>query len=236
MPTRISRPVLLLALLASPGLMADGSATLVVDEDGIRSFHFALSRHYHVAPAVVARLHSRKIPHEHLPIVFLVANRASVSPGTVVELRLTGRSWMEIAAHFGLGVEIFHVHVTGVHGPPYGKAFGHFRRHGREDWGSIRLTDEEVVVLANLKFLSAYHGRPADDIIRLHREGRGFVALHGQARLKFHRGGHAPGGPRAEEKRRSALPKSGFPRGKRSGGAVPSGRARARGGARGGRK
>lgn len=180
-----------LAALATPVVPAaptDVSAGVAVGSDGIEGFHLAVSQHYRVKRETVAAVRARRIPDDHAPVVFFIAERARCSPEAVVELRLGGRSWMDIGLHFGLSADVFHVDVQGDHGPPYGRALGHFKHRHRNRWGAIRLSDDDVTCLVHLKFLSAHHGCPPEDVIRLHgsTEGKGpsIVALHGQLKAK----------------------------------------------------
>jgi hypothetical protein len=185
--------VLLCAALAARPLAADGvvAAGVAVDEHGVRDFHLSVRHHFGVDEATFVKVRGRKIPDEHLPVVFLIAREAKVSPDAVVELRLGGTSWCDVALRFGLSPTIFHVHSVQAHGPPYGRALGHFKNRPQAEWAAIRLGDDDAVCLANLKFLAAHHGLGADEVIRLHaHEGdkgfAGFVALHGK--VKAHRG------------------------------------------------
>ena len=45
---------------------------------------------------------------------------------------------------------------SNVVGPPYGKAYGHYKQH-EHDYKRVVLVDEDVVNLVNLRFISDYH-------------------------------------------------------------------------------
>jgi len=57
---------------------------------------------------------------------------------------------MDIALHYKLSPEIFYVHFDRDPGPPYGRAWGHFRNRERREWGKIRLADDDIVNVVNL--------------------------------------------------------------------------------------
>ena len=157
------------------------SAGVSVGPGGITSFHAAVGAHYRVSPQVVVDYKSRyKLPDDDLPVVFFIAARAQVGPGAVIDLRLGGRSWFEIAVRFGLSPDIFFVPVGSAKiGPPYGNAYGYYRNRGRAgDWRDFRPNDREVVDLVNLRFMSEYHGHAPEEIIAMRSGGKSFAAIH----------------------------------------------------------
>jgi hypothetical protein len=171
-----------------------------IGDSRLRSFYIAVGDHYRVAPRVVVDLRTRhRLLDEELPVVFFLAARARVSPQAVIDLRLRKRSWLDMALHFGLSPEIFFVHVGQERiGPPYGNAYGYYRKYGRAgDWRKLVLADREVVDLVNLRFLSEYHGLAPDAIIGLRGRGRSFVAIHDEAgRGRGKEPGHQEKGPK----------------------------------------
>jgi len=194
--------------LAIPAVRAGQVDLGVSISDGrLRSFYLAVGDHYRVAPRLVVDYRTRyRLADEELPVVFFLAARAQVAPQAVIALRMKKQSWFGIALHFGLSPEIFFVPV-GLEriGPPYGNAYGYYRKYGRAgDWRKLSLGDREVVDLVNLRFLSEYHGLAPDAIIGLRGRGQGFVGIHDEI-------GRGKGkGPKAPE------PKAGpKPRGRR---------------------
>ena len=85
---------------------------------------------------------------------------------------------MEVTTHLGLTAEIFYVEIKKVSGPPYGKAYGHFRNRHRNDWKSIKLLDVDIVNFVNLRFISSHFGYEPDEIVRMREQGQSFVAIH----------------------------------------------------------
>lgn len=167
------------------GLSARAGQTdigISISDGRLSGFYLAVGDHYRVAPGVVVDLRTRYgLLDEELPVVFFLAARAHVGPQAVIDLRLRKRSWFEIALHFGLSPEIFFVPV-GLEriGPPYGNAYGYYRKFGRRgDWKRFSPRDGEVVDLVNLRFLSEYHRLAPDEIIGLRGRGQSFVRIHG---------------------------------------------------------
>lgn len=192
----------LLAALASAAPARAGQADLGISiGDGrLRGFYLAIGDHYRVAPRLVVDYRTRyRLDDDELPVVFFLAARAQIGPQAVIDLRLKKLSWLQVAVRIGLSPEVLFVPVAADRvGPPYGNAYGYYRKHGRSgDWRQIVLTDREVVDLVNLRFLSEYHGIPPDEVIALRGRGRAFVAIHeevGRAKGRAAGPGKGPGG------------------------------------------
>jgi len=150
---------------------------------GVDSFYLAIGDYYRVPEREVVVVRERHIPDDEIPVVFFIASRAGVSSQTVLNMRLGGSSWMDIALHFGLGPDVFYVPVEGNYGPPYGHAYGYYRHHKRGQWKDIRLGDADVVNFVNLRFMSEHYGYSPDKVIRMRSEGRGFRDINNN----FHR-------------------------------------------------
>jgi hypothetical protein len=162
----------LLFLMSVATASAQSVRTGVSINDGhLSSFYFAIGDYYHVPqPRVVYVRDHYHIHDEELPVVFFLASRAHVDPQVIIDLRMRRRmSWMDITFHYGLTPEIFYVPVTRV-GPPYGNAYGHYKKH-KNDYRKVVLVDDDVVNLVNLRFMSEYH-RVAPELV-MDRRGRG---------------------------------------------------------------
>jgi len=167
--------------LSSPAeaMGAEVNVGVSIGEKGLKGFYLAVGEYYRVPEREVIVIKQRRIPDEEIPVVFFIAARARVSPAAIIDLRLGGRTWMEIAFHFGLRPDIFYVPVTGeVKGPPYGKAYGHFKNRPKKESGKIMLRDDDVINLVNLKFISEHYGYKPEEVIKMRSEGKNFVAIN----------------------------------------------------------
>ncbi|RPI70065.1 MAG: hypothetical protein EHM38_06760, partial [Geobacteraceae bacterium] len=150
--------VVLTVLMVAGTASAQNVSTGISIADGeLRSFYLAIGDYYRVPePKVVHVKKHYRVRDEELPVVFYLASCARVEPEVVIDLRLRQRmSWLNITFHFGLTPEIYYVPVQRV-GPPYGKAYGHYKKHAH-DYKRVVLADEDVVNLVNLRFISDYH-------------------------------------------------------------------------------
>jgi len=172
------RNLTLFALLAFvPSLASAGDLGPL---EPLADFHRAVHESLGLPEPLIVRLLEQGAPEEHLPVIGLIAERASVSPEKVFELHRGGLSWLDVSIRLGVGPEIFYVPIERDPGPPYGKAWGYYKKTPRSKWSTIRLTDREVIDLANLGLCVHFYGVPADDVIVLRREGKAFTQIHGQ--------------------------------------------------------
>jgi hypothetical protein len=153
-------------------------------QEGLKGFYLGVGEYFRVPQREVIIIRERQIPVEEIPVVLLVAQRARVAPASVINLRLGGKSWLDITIHYGLSPEIYYVHVPATVrvGPPYGKAYGHYKNKPKKEWKTIVLRDDEVINLVNLKFVSEHYGHPAEEVIKLRSKGKNFVVINHEVR------------------------------------------------------
>ena len=181
------RLALLISLLMFLGgsidnVRADVNIGITADESGIKEFYLAIGDHYKAPEKEVVLVRKRGIPDDDLPVVFFLSKRAGVSPGVIIDLHLGGRSWMDITFHYGLTAEIYYVEVKEVKGPPYGKAYGHFKKKPKKGWKTIKLVDADIVNFVNLRFLSEHYGYSPDEIISMRSKGDSFVNINAKVK------------------------------------------------------
>jgi hypothetical protein len=135
---------------------AQVQAGAVVSGEGLRSFYFAIGNYYQVPEREVVVVRERAVPPDEVPVVFFVARQAHVEPTVIVDLRRRGLSWSDVALHFRLDPDIYYFNG----GPPYGHAYGYWKKHPPRD--------AEVIDAVNVHFLSDYH-RVSPDSVRADR-------------------------------------------------------------------
>ncbi len=157
---------------------ADVDVGLSIGDDGIKGFYLAIGEHYKVPEKEIVIVRERNIPDEELPVIFFLAQRAKATPEVIIKLRLGGMSWIEICTRFGLTSEIFYVPVQRAPGPPFGKAYGHFKKKKKNEWGTIYLSDPDIVNFVNLRFISEHYGYAPDDVIKMREKGHSYVTIN----------------------------------------------------------
>jgi hypothetical protein len=73
---------------------------------------------------------------------------------------------------------VYYVPVAVRSGPPYGRAYGHYKKP-RKEWNTIVLTDADVVNLVELRFISEHYHVAPERVIDLRERDVDFVTIHG---------------------------------------------------------
>lgn len=149
---RMKNNLILLAailLAASVKLDAQINAGISMGPRGLAGFYMTVGRYFRVPQREVIIVRDRRLPDEEIPVVFFVARRAGVSPREVAAIRRQGYSWMDITYRYGLSPEIFFPGRV-FQGPPYGKAWGYYRHHGRR----YNVSDYDIIRAVNSRMNS----------------------------------------------------------------------------------
>ncbi len=170
----------LLTILVPQFGQADVNVGLNIQDGEVRSFYLAVGDYYGVPERSLVVVRERHIPDDEVPVVFFLAREARVGPDVIVNLRLSGKSWMDITLHYGLSPQIFYVPFSVDPGPPYGKAWGYYKKRPKNKWKEIRLVDADIVNFVNLKFVSGHYGYPPEQVVKMRSGGKKFVAIHSE--------------------------------------------------------
>ena len=164
--------------LITQNSIADINVGLSVGDEGIKEFHLTIGSHFGVHAKNVEKIKERSISDEELVVVFFLAQKANVEPTLIVDLRLKGNSWMTISTKLGLSTEIFYVHFVENPGPPYGKAYGHYKNKPKNSWHKINLDDNDIVNIINLKFITSRYGCTVEEIVKLRKRNKSYVSIN----------------------------------------------------------
>jgi len=171
--TRTLLPYLMAAALGAPFAGADLGPL-----EPLADLHRAVHETLGLPEPMIVRALERGLPDVELPVVGLIAARASVPLESVVDLRLGGMAYADITVRFDLSPEIFYVPFDADPGPPYGNAWGHFRKTPRERWRTLRLPDADVVQYANLRLCVDRYRVAPGDVVALRRKGHDYAVIH----------------------------------------------------------
>jgi hypothetical protein len=161
--------------LLSAGYMGSALAQVRVGVNigskGLDAFHLAIGDYFKVSTQQVQVCEDSSIPVEEQPVVFFIAQRANVSPESVILLRSHGASWMQIALHYKINPRVFYTQAdyTGTAYENGSRAFRNKR---------INLSDSDVVNFVNLKFTSEHYGHEPKEIAKMRTGGADFVTIN----------------------------------------------------------
>lgn len=136
------------------------AANIAIDDD--TNLFFAInSRYFDHDHARVADLGARYRNPDDLSVLLFLSRHSGRDTAEIVALRSKGLSWWEVGFRIGVPVDVFFVHVDRDPGPPYGNAYGHWRKH-RRNARAFALSDGEVRDLVAVRMIHEYYGVPVE--------------------------------------------------------------------------
>ncbi|HKY33872.1 MAG TPA: hypothetical protein VJV23_15175 [Candidatus Polarisedimenticolia bacterium] len=133
--------------------------------------------------------HQMHDPYEDYPVLAFIAHHGHVDLRTVWSYRRRGYAWFDVMVHFGVRPDRLFVRLPHDPGPPYGRAYGHWRRHrNRMDARFVR--DDDVRHWVHLRAVSAYTGVAPARVWEMSRDGRRFERVAGNKYREKHGRGH----------------------------------------------
>jgi hypothetical protein len=196
-------------------LFYDATIGLRVSDDA-RFFLNITNEHYAVPErTAVAVVNRCPRPQDDYPIVMLLARASGRSADAILAMRLHGEPWLDVFTRCQVSPDVLFVGMDRDPGPPYGHAWGYWRKHGHDGDARTVLSDAQIADLAKLQIVSGYyrvspysviaerqrgstieryavvHGRPSGAVSTKQAHPAG----HGQQPERGHEShdGHAPG-------------------------------------------
>src|SRR5262245_56024911 len=154
-PAPLARSAAAAALVLSislPALAGDVfyDVTLGLNVGDDSRFFLNLTNDRYPAPQQVSVAVVKRCPRpaDDFPVVMLLASESRRSPDAVLAMRLRGMSWTDVLFELHLSPEVLFVGMDRDPGPPYGNAWGYWKRHGgRPDKRRFAISDAQVVDL-----------------------------------------------------------------------------------------
>lgn len=199
---RVSLLVVLLivaAVSATPaaaGLDIDfGASVTLGDSDDV--FLSVAARYSDQDKEQVRNLAYRYRDPDDLSVALFVMRHSGRSAEWVWDLRRRGFAWWEIAIRAGMGPDVFFVPVRHDPGPPFGKAYGHWKKQKARP-ETVVLTDDDVRNLVAVRIVHEYYGVPVEAAMEWRATGRDMRSLVVDEYHRRHGGKrHAGSQPRA---------------------------------------
>lgn len=175
----MARSLAMLALLALTAVPTGAQERDAAQVDYFR----AVAGFFNLPPTEIVILSDWKMPADEIPVVLFMARRAGVSPEALVALREAGQTWSALADRYRVRAPAFHVPVRddAATGRLDG-AYRLFRSTPVGEWESIRLSDDDIVALVNVRVISQSLGLPAERVLAETSEVDSFVRLYARLR------------------------------------------------------
>jgi len=124
--------------------------------DDARVFLNVTNEYFAPPPAIAVDLvHRCPDPVNDYTVILLLARASRRSPQEILRMRLDYLSWSDIMLRLNISPAVLFAGLDRDPGPPYGKAWGYWRKHPRGERFEIR--DRDVAELAKLQVAAGYH-------------------------------------------------------------------------------
>ena len=182
--------VLGMILAAAPGaarasVFYDATLDLGLDDD-TRVFLNVTNDYFAPPPAIAVDVVRRcDFPGDEYPVILLLARVSRRSPRDILMMRLDHLSWSDVMFRLNVSPAFLVVGLDHDPGPPYGKAWGRWKKYHRGEPFKIR--DHDVEEFAKLQVASGYHHLSPYTVVRERTRGvtvEEFVAQKNRGRYQ----------------------------------------------------
>lgn len=160
---------------AQAGLDVDLGAHVPLGDDGELFLNIS-AREFAQPPDVVRSLLPRLPSPDDVSVALFLGQQARIAPARVVEMHASGLPWFEIGIRLGVPVDTWFVPVAVTPGPPYGKAYGHWKKHKRDGTRFV-LSDVDARHLVAVRTMHRYFGIPVEEAMARRAKGRDVKSL-----------------------------------------------------------
>jgi hypothetical protein len=208
-PVAVLLAALVLALVPASGTAfaaSRASFNFLFDMDRVTNdsqmfLHLTVARYGPERPALEPLLPRLRNLEEDLPVALYLAHRSYTPLADIVALRARGFSWSVIFTKAEVPVAVLFRGIKENPGPPYGKAWGYWRKNPK----SVRLSDAEITGLVQIQIGARWARMSRLEMARARGQGKKVPALVAarkgrpwQAARTGHAGGPGRGGPKAK--------------------------------------
>lgn len=159
------------ALPALAGVDIDFGANVRVGDNTDLFFNIS-SRYFNRDRVVVDNWGPRFSNPDDLAVFFFIAQQSGKSPEWIFSLRSQRMSWWEVGARCGVPMDVWFVPVKVAPGPPYGKAYGYWKKHGKHPSSRHGLSDADARNLVAVRVIHDYYRVPPDVAMKMRASGR----------------------------------------------------------------
>jgi len=128
--------------------------------DATAVYQAVAARYFGTAPQVVARLEVRYGDTDDLAVGLFIGDRSGAPADRVLELRSQGLTWWNVARELELPPEIWFVETDGDLPAPFGRVYGHWRRHTQDPRYVVVVTDIDAQNLVAARVMHEYFDIP----------------------------------------------------------------------------
>jgi hypothetical protein len=112
-------------------------------------------------------------PYDDYPVLAFIAYNAQVDIRSVWSYRAHDHGWFDVMLHFGVRPDALFVALPHDPGPPYGKAYGYWRKNGNR-MKARSVSDDDVRFWVRTRATARYSGVAPARAWEWHQQGRGY--------------------------------------------------------------
>lgn len=173
---RITLTALILIGLALPAL-AQITVSSPAGATSLTPVTVTYSQYYKVEPGIVNGLVAQKVSNDDISVALFLANLAKVTPETVIGYRAKGLSWADITGQLGVKPDVYFVGLPAKPGPPYGNAWGYWKKRQAQPTTAFNLGDDDIRNLVQLRLVNQYYKVKPRTVIQWRGSGKDFSTI-----------------------------------------------------------
>jgi hypothetical protein len=129
-----------------------------------------------------------RLPHleADLPVALFLSKQSGQSLEVIVNMRVRGLPWIDVFQRVHVPPDVVFVGIDRDPGPPYGKAWGYWKKHGR----GARLSDGDISGLVGCQMGHRLVGMSPYELARARGQGRTIVMTVAEKGGRHGKGGH----------------------------------------------
>ena len=130
---------------------------------------------------------------DDLAVLLFLARHSGRPPAQLLALRNDGLSWWQIGLRLDVPMDVWFVSMSRDPGPPYGKAYGHWRKHQRDRRHTFVLSDREARDFVAVRMLHEYYRVDVPTAMKWRASGRDLRTLANREYRQRHDGEKSSG-------------------------------------------
>jgi hypothetical protein len=143
---------------------------------------------------------------QDLPVILFLADISGRPIDAIVDLRAGGLGWSVVFSRVGVPYDVLFVGLERDPGPPYGKAWGHWKKNPKR----LALSDSDIASLVNVQVGHRVTGISAYEIARARGQGKSIATVVADKKGRPHGAGkHAKSAPSASASKKDGGPQKG---------------------------
>lgn len=155
---------------AQAGVDITFGADVPIGDDG-QLFLAISSRCFDQEPRVIRDYAPRFTSPEDMAVALFISQHSGKPIEAIFKLRQGGIPWWDVGVRVGLPEQVWFVPVSHHPGPPFGKAWGHWKKHQADHHYAMRFDDDDARNWVAVRMMHEYYGIPVEKAMEFRARG-----------------------------------------------------------------